>query len=137
MKNINKKTIVWIVISVLVLSLFLMINALISEKNNNELQVTEYEKQIDSISKQRDKQSDIEILWSKADYARQDAEEYLADINEAKELIKTLEPQYELSLLRVRCNKSQIERMINGIEYNVDFCQEETNLESFRETKKY
>lgn len=101
-----------------------------------EIQNKESIKVIDDLVKLTHKQSDIEILGFAANIAATDAKSRLEHIEELKLEIKTQQEIYEFQLLTQRCFEAQIYRMTNNLEYNLEYCKEEVNLEQFR-TKKY
>lgn len=81
-------------------------------------------------------QSDIETLES---YARENAslsKWRLEEISKYKDKIIFLEELYEDEVLSQRCFEHQIDRKINWLEYSIEYCNAETNLDQFR-TKKY
>ena len=135
MNNKQIQIITWVIVWALTISLLIMIVALNNTRIDNDLINIEYEHRIETLKKQVNTQSDVEILWSNADYARQEADKILSEIEELKAFIVLAEPRYEKQILITVCNKDQINRMINWLEYNTEYCSEESNLELYR-TKK-
>lgn len=135
MNNKQIQIITWVIVWALTISLLIMIVALNNTRIDNDLINIEYEHRIETLKKQVNTQSDVEILWSNADYARQEADKILSEIEELKAFIVLAEPKYEKQILITVCNKDQINRMINWLEYNTEYCSEESNLELYR-TKK-
>ena len=82
------------------------------------------------------KKSDIELLefWAKENASS--AKQRLEDIAWYKLEITKLQWLYETELLTQRCYEAQIDRKINWLEYNIEYCKDETNLDQYR-TKKY
>ena len=47
--------------------------------------------------------------------------------------IKILEEKKNKLELEVTCWKNQMNRLVDGLEYNLDYCKDETNLSKFKE----
>lgn len=82
------------------------------------------------------KKSDIEMLEFHAKENAYYAKEKLDSIAGYKAEIINLEEGYETNILFQRCFESQIDRKINGLEYNMEYCKDKDNLDQFR-SKKY
>lgn len=102
----------------------------------NETKITMMEQEQIKLEAKANKRSDIEILEAKASENADYVKSRLEEIESYKEAIKILEWLYETELLTQRCYESQIDRKINDLEYNLDYCEEEVNLDQFR-SKKY
>ena len=84
MNNKQIQIITWVIVWALTISLLIMIVALNNTRIDNDLINIEYEHRIETLKKQVNTQSDVEILWSNADYARQEADKILSEIEELK-----------------------------------------------------
>jgi len=95
----------------------------------------ESQETINSLEEKVLEKSDIEMLeflYSEANYY---AEWYLDNIDDWKQLIKEEEVRYEHEILSRECYGSQMDRKVNWLEYNIEYCLDKENLEQFR-TKK-
>ena len=81
------------------------------------------------------KNSDIEILEGRARESSEASKDHMKTIEEARALIKSTEPKYETELLRSICYTNQITRKIDWVEYNLEYCKTDSNLEQFRTVK--
>ena len=99
-----------------------------------KIQILEEEKT--QAEAQAKKKSDIELLEFYAAENAAFAKQRLEDITYHKEEITKLQSLYETELLTQRCYEAQIDRKINWLEYNLDYCKDEANLDQYR-TKKY
>jgi len=100
--------------------------------------VYQHNKNIESIAKIKllrhvlSTKSDIQILKEQWATASSQAAMLLRDIDKYKRLIEETQRDYEYNILWARCSKDQISRMIDWLEYNVNYCKGSKNLESFR-----
>lgn len=103
----------------------------------NKIRILETKKQVleQQVQKEKTKKSDIEILeqWAKENAVF--AKSRLKEIKKYKVEIKKLEALYEEELLTQRCYEAQIERKINWLEYNLNYCKDKKNIQQFRTVK--
>ena len=104
-------------------------------KTKLETKNTIFKDSIEELETKVNTKSDIEMLDFYASEAKMYSEYRLETIAELKEELKLVEWLYEFEILQVRCYKSQIDRKINWLEYQMDFCKSQENLDTFR--KKY
>ena len=112
-------------ISILIPLLFIIIIWLAIR--NTYLYITIKEKEVIINNK-----SEIEVLEAKAIEANNKSNNHLMIIKKLRKEISNNEKAYELELLRERCIKSQIERKIDWLEYQLNYCDNNKNLEYFR-----
>jgi len=112
-------------ISILISLLFIIIIWLAIR--NTYLYITIKEKEVIINNK-----SEIEVLEAKAIEANNKSNNHLMIIKKLRKEISNNEKAYELELLRERCIKSQIERKIDWLEYQLNYCDNNKNLEYFR-----
>ena len=128
MKNLKTIT---VIIVVIIISIFIW-NTIIKNKEFQK-KLKEQQKEISEL---KNEQSHIEILSEQASIFSKDAKLQLENIDKLKESIKTAESKYEFNILTKRCYETQMDRLINGLEYNLEYCKVKDNLEQFRK-KKY
>lgn len=112
-------------ISILISLLFIIIIWLAIR--NTYLYITIKEKEVIINNK-----SEIEVLEAKAIDANNKSNNHLMIIKKLRKEISNNEKAYELELLRERCIKSQIERKIDWLEYQLNYCDNNKNLDYFR-----
>jgi len=112
-------------ISILIPLLFIIIIWLAIR--NTYLYITIKEKEVIINNK-----SEIEVLEAKAIDANNKSNNHLMIIKKLRKEISNNEKAYELELLRERCIKSQIERKIDWLEYQLNYCDNNNNLDYFR-----
>ena len=130
MKNI--KTITAIIV-VIIISIFIWNTIIKNKEATFQKKLKEQQKEISEL---KNEQSDVEILSEQASIFSKDAKLQLENIDKLKESIKTAESKYEFNILTKRCYETQMDRLINGLEYNLEYCKVKDNLEQFRK-KKY
>jgi len=136
MRHNIKEWTTWIAILTLSICLIVMIFTLDNARQTNEAKIELMQEQIEEANTKAITMSDIEELEF---YAKENARYTklrLEDISGHKAEIEKLQSLYENELLSQRCFESQIDRKINWLEYNIEYCKDETNLEQFR-PKKY
>jgi len=120
-----------IIITILIISILSAFT--IYSYQSNKLKAIQKQNLI--LQRKVEKKSDIEILEERAKWNFNNSQKTLQEINHYKEMVKILEPLYEIAILRKRCYEAQIERKINWLEYNLNYCKDENNLEQFRKKK--
>ena len=136
MKFTKMQWAITIVIAILSISLIAMVITFHSEMNTNNSKVEILKNEKAEAEAKANKKSDIEMLEFYAKENAYFAKDRLKEIAEYKEEITKLEWLYETEVLTQRCYESQIDRKINWLEYNLEYCKDESNLEQFR-SKKY
>lgn len=114
-------------------ALLITIGTFISKANKD---IAETKKQLIESELKANTKSDIEILENKAAMQDKAAKNHLNEIEEYKELIVEHQNKYEESILKERCYKSQINRKIDWLEYNLNYCDNKDNLNQYK-IKKY
>ena len=104
--------------------------------NINKEEINNYKAKVNILNKTINKKSDIQILKEEWTTASNKATSLLKKIEQYKYMIEEAQRDYEYNVLVSRCSKDQISRMIDWLEYNINYCKDSKNLESFR-TKKY
>ena len=136
MKNRNKIIIIVATTIVFIFVVMYINNYINIQKAKYKLLEEQSSYMIQEAKAQAEKKSDIEILEMNAAEMAATSKVRLNDIESLKEEIAKLEKLYEVELLSQRCYESQIDRKINWLEYNIDYCKDENNLVQFR-SKKY
>ena len=131
MENKNKY-IIWAVTVIIITMVWIYLNNIITTL---ETKNTIFKDSIEELETKVNTKSDIEMLDFYASESKMYSEYRLETIAELKEELKLVEWLYEFEILQVRCYKSQIDRKINWLEYQMDFCKSQENLDTFR--KKY
>lgn len=124
-----------IVILLIVLVWTLYVDTIRTNDAKLRLIQQEADRKIDEATAKSKEKSDVEILEFRASESKHYSDEYMEDIEAAKELIKNTEPLYELELLRSKCFTNQISRKIDWLEYNINYCNNDENLKQFRTVK--
>lgn len=133
MKNKNKIIMALIAVGSLVIILVSfyiswIINSLKEENVKLELKNIDLEEEVNASS-------DIEILEKRIKLHRLDSEDSLEIISQYELLIKEEQGYYESAILSKVCEETQLNRKLNWLEYNMEYCLNESNLEQYR-TKK-
>lgn len=100
-----------------------------------ELIQQEAEAKIAEAEANANKKSSIELLEAMGRASKELSNEHMSTIQRAKETIAKTEPLYEQELLRSKCFTNQIERKIDGLEFSIEYCNIDENLEQFRSVK--
>ena len=122
---------------ILFLMVMLIVNSIIYFNNQNDYNKALLKKEniISDLKQTVNKQSEIEIFGWLADESKKESDKLLLEINKTYEHAKKLEWSYEISLLRKKCYKDQINRMVEWKKYSKKYCEESQNLENFRAVK--
>ena len=95
------------------------------ESAKKDILIQEIKKDSDEKIKSASKPSDIELLWWISEELRRDA---LLKTEEASKLIQSA----KISLLKRKCYKDQVVRLMNLQSYWLDYCEVLDNLEQYK-----
>lgn len=115
-----------------IISLWLIIIYVSSKMNMYEAKLSMAIEQREEAKTKAATKSDIELLEFYAQENANFAKERLKDIEYHRQEILTLQDLYEFEILGKRCFEAQISRKINWLEYNLEYCKDESNLDQYR-----
>lgn len=135
--KLNSNFIAWvIVIFLIVWTWWSFISDVITKKiDSYEKEVIQANARITELEIEKQEKSDIEKLEELAKESADNAKNSLTKIEEIQKIVDTERINYENNTLRQRCYSEQISRKINWLEYNIDYCKDNSVLENFRVKK--
>lgn len=135
--KLNSNFIAWVIgICLIVWTWWSFISDVITKKiDSYEKEVIQANAKITKLEIEKQEKSDIEKLEELAKESADNAKNSLTKIEEIQKTVDTERINYENNTLRQRCYSEQISRKINWLEYNIDYCKDNSVLENFRVKK--